>query len=112
MANFYKSVLYDPTDTNLNTLYTAPSNARAIIQNIQIANEQGARTLSVQVTDTSASQTVQVAFESFSGVSCINIAKGPIIIEENDVLKAQVSDSADISGAISILEISREDQNG
>ena len=36
MANFYKSVLFDPTDTNLNTLYTAPSNARAIIQNIQI----------------------------------------------------------------------------
>ena len=89
MANFYKSVLYDPTDTNLNTLYTAPSNARAIIQNIQIANEQGARTISVQVTDTSASQTVQVAFDSFSGVSCVNIAKGPIIIEENDVLKGR-----------------------
>lgn len=111
MANFYKSVLIDPADTNLNTVYTAPSNARAIIQNIQVINETGTRTLSVQVTRASVTQ--QIAYASLSGVANDNLAKGPIVLQENDVLKVQVSDTTGgISCSISLLELSREDQNG
>ena len=40
MANIYKNTFYDPSTTDSVTLYTAPTNANAIIQNIQITNNQ------------------------------------------------------------------------
>jgi hypothetical protein len=40
------------------------------------------------------------------------MAKGPIILEENDILKLQCNTTDAITATISILEISREDQNG
>jgi hypothetical protein len=36
------------------------------------------------------------------------MAQGPIILEESDVLKIETSDTAGISAAISLLELSRE----
>ena len=39
MANYYKNAFYAPTTTSVTSVYTAPSNARAIIQNIQVTNE-------------------------------------------------------------------------
>ena len=39
MANFYKNAFYDPSTTAAETVYTVPSDSRAIIQNIQITNK-------------------------------------------------------------------------
>ena len=36
MSNIYKNAFYDPTTTAAETVYTVPSNARAIVQNIAI----------------------------------------------------------------------------
>jgi hypothetical protein len=43
MANFYKNAFYDPTTTAAVVVYTCPSNANAIIQNIQVTNESGSK---------------------------------------------------------------------
>jgi hypothetical protein len=40
------------------------------------------------------------------------MAKGPIILEESDVLKMECNTTDAITATISILEISREDQKG
>ena len=54
MANKYINAFYDPTTTGQETIYTAPSDARAIVQNIQVTNESGTKTVKVFITDSSA----------------------------------------------------------
>ena len=108
MANIYKNAFYDPTGTSAETVYTVPSNARAIVQNIQLTNESGSKIAKVSVTDSSASTDYQVAYANISGPTICNVAKGPVILEENDILKIETSVTSGISGIISILEINRE----
>ena len=112
MANFYKNAFYDPTTTAVTSVYTAPSNGRAIIQNIQVTNEGGSRILKASIDDASTSTVYQIAYASISGPTICNIAKGPIVLEENDSLRLEASDTTNITAVCSILEISREDQNG
>ncbi len=112
MANFYKNAFYDPTVTTAVTTYTCPSNANAIIQNIQVTNESGTKVVKTHVTDSSASTSFVVAYASVTGPTICNLAKGPIILEDNDSIALETSDTSGISATLSILEISREDQNG
>jgi hypothetical protein len=108
MANKYINAFYDPTTTGQETIYTTPSDARAIIQNIQVTNESGSKVVKVHITDSSASTDYQIAYASITGATICNVAKGPIILEESDVLKIETSDTTGISAAISLLELSRE----
>jgi len=112
MANFYKNAFYDPSTTAAVTLYTAPSNANAIIQNIQITNTGGSKVVQARVIDNSASTSYVVAYASISGPTICNIAKGPIVLEESDSISLESSTTSAISATLAILEISREDQNG
>lgn len=107
MANIYKNAFYDPTTTAAETVYTVPSDSRAIIQNIQITNESGGKVVKSSVTDSSATTDYQIAYANISGPTICNIAKGPVVLEENDVLKIESSVTSGISGIISILEINR-----
>ncbi|MFC1793798.1 hypothetical protein ACFL3Q_09460 [Planctomycetota bacterium] len=108
MANIYKNAFYDPATTAAETVYTVPSNARAIVQNIQLTNESGSKIAKVSVTDSSATTDYQVAYANITGPTICNVAKGPVILEENDILKIETSVTSGISGIISILEINRE----
>ena len=108
MANKYINAFYDPTTTGQETIYTAPSDARAIIQNIQLTNESGDKTVKVHITDSSASTTYQIAYASISGPTICNVAQGPIILEESDILRIETSNTTGISAVISLLELSRE----
>ena len=113
MANFYKNAFYAPTTTAVTTVYTAPTNARAIIQNIQVTNQGGSKVVQAKINDASDSLTSNlIAYASISGPTICNIAKGPIILEESDVLTLETSDTTNVTAVCSILEISREDQNG
>ena len=47
-----------------------------------------------------------------TGPTICNLAKGPIILEDNDSIALETSDTSGTSATLSILEISREDQNG
>src|SRR5210317_314194 len=104
MANIYKNAFYDPTGTSAETVYTVPSDSRAIVQNIQVTNESGSKIVKAKVTDSSATTDYQIAYASISGPTICNIANGPIVLEENDVLKIESSDISGISAIISILE--------
>src|SRR6056300_1910647 len=112
MANFYKNAFYDPTTTSVVSVYSCPADSRAIIQNIQVTNESGTKIHKTSVTDNSASTTYQIAYASISGPTICNVAKGPIILEENDSIALETSTTDAITAVMSILEISREDQNG
>jgi hypothetical protein len=108
MANIYKNAFFDPADTSAVSVYTVPSDSRAIVQNIQITNESGSKVAKVHVTDSSASTDYQIAYADISGPTICNIAKGPVVLEENDVLKIESSVAAGISAIVSILEINRD----
>jgi hypothetical protein len=108
MANKYINAFYDPTTTGQETIYTAPSDARAIIQNIQVTNESGDKIVKVHITDSSVSTTYQIAYASISGPTICNVSQGPIILEESDILKIETSNTTGISAVISLLELSRE----
>ena len=112
MANFYKNAFYDPTVTTAVTLYTCPNNANAIVQNIQVTNESGNKVVKASIYDSNVTTTFQIAYASITGPTICNLAKGPIILEENDSIALESSDTSAISATLSILEISREDQNG
>ena len=112
MANFYKNAFYDPTVTTAVAVYTCPSNANAIVQNIQVTNTGGSKNVQSYIIDASATTTYQIAYAAISGPTICNIAKGPIILEENDILLLESSDTSGISATLAILEINRDDQNG
>ena len=108
MANIYKNAFFDPADTSAVSVYTVPSDSRAIVQNIQITNESGSKVVKATVTDSSATTDYQIAYADISGPTICNIAKGPVVLEENDVLKIESSVTAGISAIVSILEINRD----
>jgi len=108
MANIYRNSFYDPASTAAVSVYTVPSNSRSIVQNIQVTNESGSKIVKAKVTDSSATTDYQIAYASISGPTICNIANGPIVLEENDVLKIESSDISGISAIISILEINRD----
>jgi hypothetical protein len=112
MANFYRNAFYDPTVTTAVVVYTCPSNANAIIQNIQITNESGSKILKASINDDSVSTIFQIAYASITGPTICNIAKGPVILEENDTIRLESSNVSGISATVAILEINRDDQNG
>jgi len=113
MANFYKNAFYTGTTTAAVSVYTAPTNARAIIQNIQVTNQGGSKVVQAKINDISDSNTSNlIAYASISGPTICNVAKGPIVLEESDVLTLETNDTTNITAVVSILEISREDQNG
>ena len=107
MANIYKNAFYDPATTAAETVYTVPSDSRAIVQNIQITNESGSKVVKTAITDSSSTTDYQIAYASITGPTICNLAKGPVILEENDILKIESSDTTGISAIISILEINR-----
>jgi hypothetical protein len=51
-------------------------------------------------------------YASVTGPTICNVAKGPLILEESDSIALESSTTSAISATLSILEISREDQNG
>ena len=110
MANIYKNAFYDPTVTTPVTVYTVPSNSRSIVQNIQLTNESGSKIVIVSVTDSSASTDYQIAYASITGPTICNLASGPIVLEEGDILKIASSTVTGISAIVSILEMNREDR--
>jgi len=110
MANIYKNAFYDPANTDVISIYTTPSDSRAIIQNIQVVNETGSKTVQFSIYDASANVTYLAAHGSISGPTTCNFAKGPIVLEENDIISAQTTSTSNISAVLAILETNRNEQ--
>ena len=108
MANIYTNAFFDLSTTDVTTIYTCPSDSRAIVQNIQYTNETGTTQVQIYVTDSSTSTTYEINHNSLSANETYNAALGPVILEENDVLKIQANASNVVSGEVSILEINRD----
>ena len=107
MSNIYKNAFYSPTTTASTTVYTCNATSRAIIQNIQIANESGSKTVRARVYDSSAATTYIISYADITGSMTCNLANGPIILQEGDALLLDSSVTTSVSGTISIMEVNR-----
>lgn len=109
MANIYKNAFANLVSANT-TFYTTPSDSRAIIQNIQIANDnQNNNNVEIYIHDHSANVSYELFHKSFPNKTTSQGALGPIVLEENDYIfgEAATNDSATVT--VSILEINRNE---
>ena len=109
MANIYKNAFYDPATTAAETVYTVPSDSRAIVQNIHMANiGSGNVVVHAHIYDNSATTQFTFAKHTIAANESQSISDGTIILEENDILRVQAASANDIEGTVSILEINRD----
>ena len=92
------------------SLYTVPSNSRAIVKSILIAEDNNA-SATAKVTLLNASSTVFVIDNLITLAANENkqVISEPLIMEESEVLKVQAASGA-VDVVASVLEINREDK--
>jgi len=109
MANIYKNAQFDLTTTAATDIYTVPSNSRAIVQNIHMANiGAGNVVVHAHIYDNSATTQYTFAKHTIAANDSRGIADGSIVLEENDILRVQADSANDIEGTCAILEINRD----
>ena len=109
MANVYKNAKVDLTTTDNTTIYTAPSDSRAIIKSILVSEDAGSGT-TITFTVTNAASAIFNLFKdkAIGSKATTELLTHPLILEENEVLKAQAADANELHVIASILEINRD----
>ena len=108
MANRYKNANFDLTTTAVTDIYTVPSNSRAIVQNIHIANVGAGNTeIKAFIYDNSETRSYQFAEHTVNAGNSKSVADGVIILEENDKLQVQAASANIFEGTASIREFDR-----
>ena len=109
MANIYKNSLIDLSTTDNTIVYTAPADSRAIIKSLIVSEDAGSGT-TVTFTITNAAAAVFNLFKdkAIASKATTELLTHPLILQENEVLKAQAADANELHIIASILEINRE----
>jgi len=109
VANIYKNAKVDLTTTNNTTIYTAPSNSRAIIKSILVSEDSdNADTVTFTVTDAADAVFSLFKDKAISAKATNELLTQPLVLLENEVLKAQAATANRLHVVVSILEISRD----
>ena len=110
MANIYKNEKTSLTTTALTTLYTVPSNSRAIVKSLLVAEDAGS-TAVVKVTLVDAAAAIFVVDNdvNLTANQKEQVLSEPLIMKESEILKVQASSGA-VDVIASILEINRGGQ--
>ena len=111
MANIYKNAKLDLTTTDATTLYSVPSDSRAIVKSILVCDDSNNGS-SITLTITDASSNVFVLFDvkSIAGHATEQLLSEPLILQESEVLTATAADANRLHVVASILELNREDR--
>ena len=111
MANIYRNAKVDLTTTAATTLYTVPSDSRAIVKSILVSDDSGSGD-SITVTVTDASSNVFSLFKSKTvGTNATEqLLSEPLILQESEILKVTATTAGRLHVVASILELSREDR--
>ena len=110
MANIYKNEKTSLTNTDLTTLYTVPSNSRAIVKSILIAEDANSTaTAEVTLVDSTATPYMVDKDVSLSAKEKEQVITEPLVMEESEIIKVDAT-SGSVDVIASILEINREDR--
>ena len=109
MANIYKNAKVDLTTTDNTTVYTTPSDSRAIIKSILVTEDAGSGCdITFTITDAAAAVFNLFKDKTIASKTTTELLTHPLILEENEVLKAQATDANELHVIASILEINRD----
>ena len=109
MANIYKNELIDLTTTDNTVIYTTPSDSRAIVKSILVSEDAGSgSTITFTITNAAAAVFNLFKDKSIASKATTELLTHPLILEENEVLKAQAADANELHVIVSILEINRD----
>ena len=110
MANRYKNAFLNLTTANT-TVYTAPDDVRSIIQNVQVANDLSNNiNVDIYVHDSSVTTDYVIGHDTLGVKETVNLAKGPLILEENDYIFARSGANNTAHLTLAILETDRNQQ--
>ena len=110
MANIYKNEKTSLTTTALTTLYTVPSNSRAIVKSLLVAEDAGSTAVvKVTLVDAAAASFVVDNDVDLAADQKEQVLSEPLIMKESEILKVQAS-SGQVDVIASVLEINREDR--
>ena len=108
MANIYTNAKVDFTDTANTTVYTSPSATTSIIKSILVSEDSGnADTITVTLTS-GASVFNLFKTKAVGSNTTIELLSQPLIIQENEILKAQAATGNRLHMVISVLQINRD----
>ena len=111
MANIYKNAKLDLTTTDATTLYSVPSNSRAIVKSVLVCDDSNnGSTITLTLTDASSNVFVLFDVKTVAGHATEQLLSEPLILQESEVLTATAADANRLHVVASILEINREDR--
>ena len=109
VANVYKNAKVDFTTTDNTTVYTSPSNSRAIIKSILVSDDSGSGdSINVTLTDASAAVFSLFKTKTIGSNATTELISQPIILQESEILKAQATTAGRLHMVVSLLEINRD----
>ncbi len=109
VANVYKNAKIDLTTTDNTTVYTAPSNSRAILKNILVSDDSGSGdSINVTLTDASAAVFSLFKTKTIGSNATTELITQPIVLQESEILKAQATTAGRLHIVVSLLEINRD----
>jgi hypothetical protein len=109
VANIYKNELIDLTTTDNTVIYTTPSDSRAIVKSILVSEDAGSgSTITFTITNAAAAVFNLFKDKSIASKATTELLTHPLILEENEVLKAQAADANELHVIASVLEINRD----
>jgi len=109
VANIYKNAKVDLTTTDITTLYTAPSNSRAIVKSILVCDDSNnGSTITLTLTDAASAIFVLFDVKTIAGYATEQLLSEPLILQESEILKVTAADANRLHVVASILEISRD----
>ena len=111
MANIYRNDKVSLTNTDNTTLYTVPSNSRAIVKSLLVAEDAGTGA-QITVTLVNASSDIFMLFsnKAVSGNETLQLLTEPLIMQESEILKVKANNADKLHVVASILEVNREDR--
>ena len=108
MANIYTNAKTDFTDTSNTTVYTSPAATTSIIKSILVSEDSGnADTITVTLTS-GASVFNLFKTKAVGSNTTIELLSQPLIMQENEILKAQAATGNRLHMVVSVLQINRD----
>ena len=109
MANIYTNIKTDLTTNNNTSIFTVPAATTAIVKSFIVSNDSSSNdSIEIQIVNTSDAVFNLFKDKSIASKATTELLTHPLILQENEVLKAQAADANELHIIASILEINRE----
>ena len=105
MAVNYKNAKVDLTTTNATAILTVSSATTCVVKSILVSNDSSSEdTITLTITDSASAVFSLYKNESIGALSTEELLKGPLVLEEIEILKATAATADRLHVVISYME--------